>query len=501
MNLTDEHLKGLDNPTLTDDERVLLRCRLATQFIHEGQFETAREALGELWRGVGERPAVKGLPPAIAADVLLQCGMLSDCLGAARNISGAQEKALELLFEALRMFKSLRQPSKVSVVRYGLSMCYWRLGAFDRARELLDDALKGLGERDSELKAKILIRQTLVEVWTGRYYEAWGILDRAREFFEASGDALKGKWHGQKALVLQRLALTQKRPDYADRAIMEFTAAIFHYERAGHERYCAANHNNLAMLLYRMERYSDAHESLDCAQKIYEKHKATGTLAQVNETQARVLVAEGRYEEASHVIAGVIPIFEKGGERALLADAMTIQGVAWARLGVYESSIHILHRAIAVAQDAGAFPNAGQSALTLIEEHGASRLSETELYTIYRRADNLLKDTQDIEDITRLRACARIVTRRLAGARLGTKEFSLPKAVLAFEAKFIREALRLEKGSVSRAAKRLGVRHQTLTHLLEKRHRDLLSLRTPAKPRPRSVLRRAQKRERPIQEK
>jgi tetratricopeptide (TPR) repeat protein len=501
VNLTDDYLKELDDPSLTDNERVLLRCRLAARLIHEGQYETAREALGELWQGVGKHPDLKGLPPAVAADVLLQCGMLSGCLGSARNISGAQEKAIELLFESLRTFKSLRQPSKVSEVKYALSMCYWRLGAFDRAREVLDDALKGLGEQDAELKAKLLIRQTLVEVWTGRYYEAWGILDRAREFFEASGDALKGRWHGQKAIVLLKLALTQKRPDYADRAIIEFTAAIFHYERAGHERYCGTNHNNLAVLLYQMGRYAEAHENLDRAQRIFERHNDPGNLAQVNETRARVLVAEHRYEEANRVIAGVIPTFEKSGERALLADAMTIQGVAWARLSVHESSIHILHRAITVAQDSGAFPNAGQAALTLIEEHGASRLSETELYTIYRRADNLLKDTQDIEDIMRLRACARIVTRRLAGARLGTKDFSLPKAVLAFEAKFIREALRLEKGSVSRAAKRLGVRHQTLTHLLETRHRDLLSLRTPAKPRPRSVLSQAQKRGRENPEK
>jgi len=501
MNLTDERLKGLDDPALTDDERVLLRCRLATQFIHEGQFEAAREVLGELWPGVGERPAVKGLPPAIAADVRLQCGMLSNCLGAARNISGAQEKAIELLFDALRTFKSLRQPSKVSVVKYGLSMCYFRLGAFDRARESLDEALKGLGEQDAELKAKILIRQALVEVWTGRYYEAWGILDRAREFFETGGDALKGKWHGQKAMVLLKLALTQKRPDYADRAIIEFTASIFHCERAGHFRYSGSNHNNLAMLLYQMGRYREAHENLDRAQRIFERQQDPGNLAQVNETRARVLVAEQRYEEAGRVIADVIPAFEKVGERASLADAMTIQGVVWARLGVHESSIQTLNRAMAVARESGAFPNAGRAALTLIEEHGASRLLETELYNNYRRADDLLKDTQDIEDITRLRACARIVTRRLAGARLGTKDFSLPKAVLAFEAKFIREALKLEKGSVSRAAKRLGVRHQTLTHLLEKRHRDLLNLRTPAKPRPRNVLRQAQKRGRETPEK
>jgi hypothetical protein len=37
MNLTDNRLKELDNPSLTRNERLLLRCRLASEFIHIGQ--------------------------------------------------------------------------------------------------------------------------------------------------------------------------------------------------------------------------------------------------------------------------------------------------------------------------------------------------------------------------------------------------------------------------------------------------------------------------------
>lgn len=50
MTLADERLKELDNPSLTTDERALLRCRVAADLIHAGQYEAARESLGELWR-------------------------------------------------------------------------------------------------------------------------------------------------------------------------------------------------------------------------------------------------------------------------------------------------------------------------------------------------------------------------------------------------------------------------------------------------------------------
>ena len=56
MNLTESSLKELENPALTHSERVMLRCRLASEFIQIGQYEVAREALGEMWQGVGSRP-------------------------------------------------------------------------------------------------------------------------------------------------------------------------------------------------------------------------------------------------------------------------------------------------------------------------------------------------------------------------------------------------------------------------------------------------------------
>jgi CheY-like chemotaxis protein/tetratricopeptide (TPR) repeat protein len=479
MNSVDNKLKRLNNPALTPDERALLRCRAAADFIHAGRHEEAKDALGNLWNGIGNRPELKGLPILTTAEVLLQCGVLSGWLGSVRNISDAQEKAKDLLSEARRIFESQSQKHKVSEVQYEFGMCYWRAGAYDEARVVLAEALKQLGEQDTELKAKILIRRSIVEIWEGRYHDAWDVLEKAEPFFESCGDALKGKWHGQRALVLRRLATSERRSDYADRAIIEFTAAIYHYERAKHERYSATNLNNLAMLLYKLGRYKEAHENLARAQRVLARLKDTGILAQVHETRARVLVAEQRYEEAARVIAGAVQTLEKGGEYGLLADALTVQGVALARLGEMEGSLRVLRRAMNVATDAGASSNAGQAALTLIEEH-AERLSDVELYGAYIRADRMLKDTQDAEDIARLRACARIVVRRLRGPKLSDKDFSLPRVVRGYEARFVEQALELEEGSVTRAAKRLGIKHQTMTHLLKARHRQLLRKRTPA---------------------
>ena len=489
MNVADERLRELDNPSLTETERVTLRCRVAADFIHKGQYEAAREALGELWPGVGQRPPVGKLAPSVDAEVLLQCGALTGWLGSVRNVSGAQEQAKDMLSEAARMFRAQRAPAKVSEAQYELGICYWRLGSFDEARLVLGEALKPLTDADVESKAKIHIRRTLAEISENKYYDALNILKEAEPVFESANDALKGRWHGQKGLVLRRLASAEGQADYFDKAIIEYTAAIYHYEQARHERYCALNLNNLAFLLYKLGRYRDAHEHLDRAQLIFTKLKDTGNVAQVDETRARVLVAEKRYREADCIMPRVIKTLEQSGESALLADALTVQGVVWARLGGFDGSINVLKQAIRVAQDSGATTSAGHAALTLIEEHGATgRLPESELTKLYSRAQGLLKGSQDAEDKERLLACAQIVIRRLSGMQLRDANFSLYGAVHELEARLIEQALELERGSVTRAAERLGLKRQAFAHMLQTRHKKLLDKRTPPIPRRKSVV-------------
>lgn len=242
-------------------------------------------------------------------------------------------------------------------------------------------------------------------------------------------------------------------------------------------------------LLYKLGRHADAHEHLDRAQAVLTRLKDARTLAQVDETRARVLIAERRYRDAERALAGALKTLEKADASALLADALTVQGVIWARLWEYQSSINILRRAAEVAESVGALSNAGQVMLTLIEENGLSRLlPPSEVYEAYKRADRLLKGTQDAEDIDRLRACASVVMRRLGEPPIHEKNFSLYGAVHEFEAKLIGQALEESGGSVTKAGKILGLTHQTLISILENRHRSLLAKRRPAQKRLKSII-------------
>jgi tetratricopeptide (TPR) repeat protein len=228
-----------------------------------------------------------------------------------------------------------------------------------------------------------------------------------------------------------------------------------------------------------------------------------GSIAQVDETRARVFLAENRHEEAIQTIRSAVRTLEKGREQAQLAEALTTRGVIEAWIGDVYNSKATLSRAINVAERAGATEDAGRAALALIEEH-AERLSPRELFKLYERADDLLAKSQDTETISRIRACARRVTsinREYAedkGEMIKSWEgFSLPNEVLNYEARVIRQALRDAQGRVTRAAHLLGITHQGLAFILEGRHKELFGERTPPHPRLKSLIGRAKRRKSP----
>jgi transcriptional regulator with PAS, ATPase and Fis domain len=409
MNLASELLRQTDNPALNHSERVRLRCQIARELEEAGNYEAAREAMGELWQDVGERPKLDNLDERTMAEVLLRAGTLSGWIGSANQIAGAQERAKDLLSESITLFESLPDMEKVAEAQTELAYCYWREGAFDEARITLQEALNHLTKSDGDLKAVALLRTAIVERTAKRPHDALRILSEAVPLFNVSSNhTLKGRFYTALATTLENLGTAERRDDYTDRALVEYAAASYHFEQAEHASYRAAVENNLGFLFFKAGKFDEAYEHLDRARQLFTSLKDKVHSAQVDETRARALLAQGRNPEAEEVIRSAVRMLENGDEQALLAEALTTRGVALARLEEHEQSRSILERAAEVAEQAGDLEGAGRAVLTLIEEL-KERLTEDKLREMYGRADQLLSRTQHVETIVRLRECARRV--------------------------------------------------------------------------------------------
>ncbi len=167
------------------------RCIRARQLERAGNYEAAREALGDLWRGIGKRPDVDGLDKATAAEVLLCAGTISGRLASAKQI-GTQEGAKDLLSESCTLFEVIGNFVKAAEARIELGHCYWLTGAYEEARIALEVALRSAGEKDAEQRALGLLRLAVVEITANRFTDALRLLNEAEPLVMASSsDFLK----------------------------------------------------------------------------------------------------------------------------------------------------------------------------------------------------------------------------------------------------------------------------------------------------------------------
>ncbi|MFN2577051.1 MAG: tetratricopeptide repeat protein [Pyrinomonadaceae bacterium] len=474
------------------DERAKLCCDVAKQLAKVGEYDGAAEALEEFWPDRSAMPRVDDLDAATRGSVLLRVGALAGWLGGADQTDGNQERAKDLITESIEIFEGLGDTVRAAEARGDLALCYWREGAFDEARIHLNDALTRLGDADSDVRALLLIRAGEIEERTRRLQSALNFYNEAQPLVDSSADhVLKGSFHIECGLVYRRLAAPENREDYLDRALIEYAAASFHFEQAGHERYQARVENNLGFLYFTIGRYKDAHKHLDRARHLFLNLKDLGMVAQVDETRARVLLSEDRLPEAERFIRQSIRTLERGDEQAALAEALTTYGVVLARLGRHARSRELLERAMQVAEIGGDREGAGRAKISVIEEL-TSQTAPEELVAEYQAAASLLSDSQDPGTSKRLINSALRIVDALMPSQPGEPEvedvawenFSFKREVLKIEKRLIERALRDAGGSVTRASRLLGFRHhQSLIALINSRHRDLLGTRSAVRKR------------------
>ena len=67
------------------------------------------------------------------------------------------------------------------------------------------------------------------------------------------------------AIFLKNASLTEKDTKHRDEALVEFAAASYYLQQAGHTRYRARVENNLGFLFFTIGKFTEAHEHLDRA--------------------------------------------------------------------------------------------------------------------------------------------------------------------------------------------------------------------------------------------
>lgn len=384
------------------------------------------------------------LEPSTAAGILLRAGVLTGFIGSKIEAVDAQETAKDLIHESLTAFQSINYPKKIAEAQTELALCYWRTGELNDARDLLNEALSRLATH-GEVKAKAVVRLAIVECVASNYRKALRVLtENASLFQKINNETLKGSYHQILGTVLRHLWEAKTKGDYLDRALIEYAAASYHFDQAEHRCYLANVENQLGLIYFTISRWEEAHEHLDRARRIHASLKDAGTVAQVDETRACVFLKQGRLIEAEKTARAAVTRQEKTGRHMLLADALTTHGRALARLKRYGEALLAFRRAFDLSE-----------------------------YTGHVMADAAVAAFQELGEQLAI----------LEARQIGSGGLTETKQSLERDA--IRLALESANGSVTGAARSLGISFQALTYMLDTRYKDLLKYRTPVRRRSR----------------
>lgn len=483
---------NLSTAHLNANDEALRRCKHALEQKDRSDYAGALHTMRPLWKHIGERPKITGLDPLVGAEVLLCVGILTSWIGSRNQIGDAQELAKNLITQSITHFESSKDVMKVAVAQSEIAYCYYREGTLNEARSWLLEALKKL-TFEGAARARAVLKLSTVEWTAGRFREALELLYNNEALFrKISNPTIKGGYHSELAIVHRNLATTENRVEYFRRAINEYKEAERQFRLAQNPIYRADVINNVGFLLFKLSRYKEAHKYLHEARRLTVRLKDKARTAQIDESRAQVLIAEGRLVEAETIARRAVSALRKSGHFCIMAEALITHGIALARSGRTVPAHFIFRQAMEAAHQVNALNIAGLAALTLIEE--IETLSPELLQAAYRQAREWLANSQSPDLKLRMadvagRVVASIHTELSADEAteiLLNEPGGLRAQLEKHEGVVIKRALAQVDGRVTHAALLLEMRYQSLAYIIERRHPDLLKRRTPIRRRQRN---------------
>lgn len=259
----------------------------------------AIDVLGGLWEGY------ESIPESENADHLLALGIVMSVGGMMEQSVGAQERAKNLYSKAARLSDGyIRELADV-----GMGYAYWREGAAESGLIVVDPLLDS---DNVEIRFRAYFCRSVLLADSDRE-AALESLKMVASLLDEVSLALQGKYHGQRALILQELADASDDTDIRDRAIVEYEAASVAFETVGNIISEATVTNNLAGLYLSVGQHTRAHVNVDRGISLLTRLGDKGRLALAYDQKARIYLAEKQFDSAVKMAERAVKIV-KGDE-------------------------------------------------------------------------------------------------------------------------------------------------------------------------------------------
>jgi tetratricopeptide (TPR) repeat protein len=278
--------------------------------------EAEAKVLSEVWRDFDAKPDFKHYPREIAAELYLVCGYFIAAYGRAKAIPDYQERGLNYLTRAIKLFERCRLDDKVAEARCHLALCYHYDGRDDAAEIVLiraEECFKGNDLHPVYLR--IQINFLIVYYWTHRYDAALELIDRITPSITYVNNAqLLMFFHSNAGGVYRRI-------NDAQLAAYHLKEALRFAQRTGSERQTGVANNNLASFCGELRNFHCAEKYIDEAHEIFTRLADPGLLANALDSKANILLEQKKYDDALAAADAALDIFRQSKHDLELAEA------------------------------------------------------------------------------------------------------------------------------------------------------------------------------------
>jgi tetratricopeptide (TPR) repeat protein len=244
-----------------------------------------------------------------------------------------------------------------------------------------------------------------LERHAGRFHDALERLSEAAVTSGPLGPWATGRCHLEFASTYRHLASLENSYSYYDSAQKYYHEALREFEAIGNHRLSAITENNLGYMLIDMDQLDQAEVHLLRAIAMLAGFNDKVRGAQVNDTLARLHVAQGRYDLAARAAQLAVSVLEEGDEDALLAEALTTVGLILCKMERYREAKGMLNRAHRVAERCGDAEGAGRAVVILGEI--VKELDEEDRLELKYQVKKLLENTERLAVRAPLEQCLR----------------------------------------------------------------------------------------------
>lgn len=329
------------------------------------------------------------------------------------------------------------------LARRDMAKRLWEEGRLDDARLTLSTVLSE--EMSPVVAVQCFVTEAAFCADQGSWGESLSALQRAAPLIDGADAYTQGNFFHQRARVHKKLG-------DIDSALLDYTGAVACYEQAECLEYAGSTNNNLAWLWIEMADLEKAEECINNTLRLY-KQIETIYIGPAHDTLANVLLRKGALRQALEIAD--LAVKESAEKIDWLCDALTTRGSIKATMNL-AGALADFDEAIRVSEENSLRPAIVAACCALIK---TLPLPVDDLICYYKKAAAI-----GGPDVQR---CADVIIDSLPSGTIEEMKVDL-----------IKRALIKCEGSITRAAKMVGLTHKGIDRIINRHPKELLSLRS-----------------------